>query len=189
MRQLRLAPVRLDQGQQFVVVKKSTQTAPVVSHSIMAFILQAHDERDHFPIDLAQGCRTGHCGFVQTVVSGETSGVRRMDRHDVIHSAVFSIDDLTIQFGELAGRVRSPYLVGNRFDPGFPVALVIHTNILTYTLITSTLGVGSALQPARRRRGKPVEQKRSHAGGCETSDDRPRVGIGPIDQDAGGRRT
>ena len=69
------SPVDVDLGEERVVFQESAQTAPVVSESIVAVVLERNDVGDQLSLDLAQRPGPRHGRPVEAVVGGQSSGL------------------------------------------------------------------------------------------------------------------
>ena len=94
-------------------MEEPAQTAPVVGRSVVAVVGGAHDHRDEFPVDLAQGCGSPHDRAVQSVVRGHALWVQRVDLHDVVHPVPVPIGDVGVEVGQVTG----PLVLSDGFDP------------------------------------------------------------------------
>ena len=118
---------------EFVVVEQPTQTAPVVDNSIVAVVLEAHDQGDEFALDLAEGCSPSHGRFVQTLVCRHAAGVKRVHGEDVVDPAGGRINNPRMKLTEFA----VPRVVGNDLDACHSSAF--HTSMDSANLRASAL--------------------------------------------------
>ena len=93
-------------------MEEAAQTAPVVDDSVVAVVLQAHDQGDEFALDLAERCGAGHGRFVQALVCGHAAGIQRVHGEDVVDPPVGGIDHPRMKLTERA----VPGVVGNDLD-------------------------------------------------------------------------
>lgn len=104
-----------------------------MDQSIVTVVLARHDIGNELALDLPEGLRATHRRQVERIVGGESGRIQRMNRHDVVHSAIRSVEHRVVVVREAIGL--GPVGIGDDADQRTFSVEFFHEAVL---LVTTT---------------------------------------------------